>query len=207
MIACLRGELFVKTGESLIIDVNGIGYEVFVSRINLERLPDIGQEVFLHIHTEVREDALNLFGFPDQDEKRMFLLLLGVSGVGPKQALNILSGMVVAELGLAIRTDDIGRLTRISGVGKKTAERLCLELKDKVCFLSAGGGVVSSTAAPDPESGGAHSEDVLSALENLGYPPVRAREALKMVRQRTPPETFATMSLEELLRQALRSLA
>jgi holliday junction DNA helicase RuvA len=207
MIACLRGELFAKTTESLIIDVQGVGYEVFVSRLNRERLPEIGREIFLHIHMEVREDALLLFGFAEPAEKKMFLLLLGVSGVGPKQALNILSGMAAGELSAAIRSDDIGRLTRISGVGKKTAERLCLELKEKVDFLPAAEPLAASTASDDAETGDQRGADALSALVNLGYPAARAREALKKVRLQTPPELFAAMRLEELLRQTLRVLA
>jgi holliday junction DNA helicase RuvA len=207
MIASLRGELSYRSTDSLIIDVGGVGYEVFVSRLNQERLPAIGQQIFLHIHTEVREDALTLYGFPEQTEKKIFLLLLAVSGVGPKQALNVLSGMPVAELAAAIRDGDIGRLTRIQGVGKKTAERLCLELKEKVRFMPELEMPTTSAIATDPETGDQRSADAISALVNLGYPPARAREALKAVRLRTPPETFAAMALEELLRQALRSLA
>lgn len=207
MIACLRGELLAKTTESLIVDVYGVGYEVFISRFNRERLPETGREIFLYIHTEVREDALNLFGFPDLDEKRMFLLLLGISGVGPKLALNILSGMGVVELGASIRAGDLGRLVRIPGVGKKTAERLCLELKDKVDFLSVRSEPVAGSDHLDAESEDQRGADAVSALVNLGYPAARAKEALKAVRLRTAPEVFGAMRLEELLRQALRALA
>jgi holliday junction DNA helicase RuvA len=207
MIASLRGQLFAKNSDSLIIDVRGIGYEVFVSRLSQERLPAIGHETFLYIHTEVREDALTLYGFPDQAEKKIFLLLLSVTGVGPRQALNILSGMPAVELATAFRSEDIGRLTRIQGVGKKTAERLCLELKEKVRFMPELAAPVSAFVPADPEDGDQRSADAISALMNLGYPPVRAREALKAVRLQTPAEVFAAMGLEELLRQALRSLA
>jgi Holliday junction DNA helicase RuvA len=204
MIACLRGELLSKTPESLVIDVGGVGYQVHVSRANPDRLPAVGQEIFLHIHTEVREDALTLYGFSDPDEKKMFLLLLAVSGVGPKQALNILSGLSASDLAGAICADDIGRLTRIPGVGKKTAERLCLELKDKVRFIPER---FEAAAAAAPEPADQRSADAVSALVNLGYPPARALEAVQTVRRQTPPDLFAAMRIEELLRQALRSLA
>jgi holliday junction DNA helicase RuvA len=207
MIASLRGELFARNSDSLIIDVRGVGYEVFISRLNQDKLPAIGQETFLYIHTEVREDALTLYGFSDPTEKKIFLLLLGVSGVGPRLALNILSGMPAAELAAAIHSEDIGRLTRIQGVGKKTAERLCLELKEKVRFMPELTAPASAIVTADPGTGDQRSADAISALMNLGYSPVQARESLKAVRFRTPPEMFASMGLEELLRQALRSLA
>lgn len=205
MIACLRGELFAKAPEALVIDVGGVGYQVHVPRASLDRLPAVGEDIFLHIHTDVREDAITLYGFSDPDEKRMFLLLLAVSGVGPKQALNILSGLSAADLGRAIGADDIGRLTRIPGVGKKTAERLCLELKDKVAFLPAQLQAAPPAAAAAPAD--QRTADAVSALINLGYPPARAQEAVKTVQRQTPPELFAAMRIEELLRQALRSLA
>ncbi|MDA8164580.1 MAG: Holliday junction branch migration protein RuvA [Desulfobacteraceae bacterium] len=203
MIACLRGALFAKAPEGLVIDVGGVGYQVHVPRTYDDLLPAVGEEVFLHIHTDVREDAITLYGFSDLDEKRMFLLLLGISGVGPKQALNILSGLSAADLARAIGADDIGRLTRIPGVGKKTAERLCLELKDKVRFLPER--PEAAPAAPEPAD--QRTADAVSALVNLGYPPARAQEAVKAVQRRTPSEQFAGMRIEELLRQALRSLA
>jgi Holliday junction DNA helicase RuvA len=110
-------------------------YEVFLSSASLQQMPSAGEEVFLHIHTSVREDALTLFGFVDMEEKEMFLLLINVSGVGPKLAMTILSGIRPDALSRAISTRDIGRLTSVSGVGKKTAERLCLDLQDKVGFM------------------------------------------------------------------------
>jgi Holliday junction DNA helicase RuvA len=203
MIACLRGELFSKTPESLIIDVGGVGYQVHAPRTDPDRFPAVGEKIFLHIHTDVREDAITLYGFFDPDEKKMFLQLVAVSGVGPRLALNVLSGLPAAALAEAICADDIGRLTRIPGVGKKTAERLCLELKDKVRFLPER---LQTTSAAADEAEDQRSADAVSALINLGYPPARAREAVKAVQRQVSPELFAAMPIEELLRQALRSL-
>ena len=206
MIASLRGKLLYKSPESLIIDVGGVGYEVYFPQTSHGRLPEIGQEAFLYIYTAVREDALNLYGFIDQEEKEMFCLLVGVSGVGPKMALNILSSITPAAMARAIATDDIPRLKQLSGVGKKTAERLCLELKDKMQFIPDEQAVGLPQSAPDTVDD-QRANDVLSALINLGYSPVSAKEALQTVRQQVPEETYSVMRLEELLRQALRSLA
>jgi len=206
MIACLNGELFHKTPEKVIIMVNGVGYEVFLSAASLERLPPLGEEVFLHAYTYVREDTLSLFGFMEADEKAMFLMLIGVSGVGPKLALGILSGISPIDLARSIAAKDINRLTGITGVGKKTAARLCLDLKDKVGYMVAG-----DDGLPDfePEGivAGSNETDVISALVNLGYPQNRAHIALNAVKRRLSPEELADMRVEELLRETLRSLA
>ncbi|MCK4838122.1 MAG: Holliday junction branch migration protein RuvA, partial [Desulfobulbaceae bacterium] len=132
MIASLRGVLAHKSPEHLIVDVGGVGYEVFYSPTGLHRLPENGEDIFLYIYTNVREDAFNLYGFLEIKEKEMFVLLTGVSGIGPKVAVNILAGMGPGDLASAIANTDLGRLVKLPGVGKKTAERLCLELKDKV---------------------------------------------------------------------------
>ncbi|MCK5227692.1 MAG: Holliday junction branch migration protein RuvA [Desulfobulbaceae bacterium] len=205
MIACLRGELFYKSAEKLIVDVMGVGYQVFLSSACHARLPDLGHEIFLHIYTDVREDALNLYGFADMEEKEMFLVLISVSGVGPKLSLSILSGITPSELARAITSDDIVRLTKLSGVGKKTAERLCLELKDKVHFVpdqQPGGPVRIQLDADDTLSA-----DVLSALVNLGYTRVSANKALDAVRREVSDDVYATMHLEDLIRHSLRVLA
>ena len=204
MIACLRGILFQKFPESLIVDVGGVGYEVFFSQSGQGRLPGVGEEVFLHILTVVREDAFNLYGFLEPSEKEMFQLLNTVSGIGPKLAMHILAGISPAEMARAILHDDLARLTRLPGVGKKTAERLCLELKDKVQFVPEALSASASTLVLPGEDQRVH--DAISALLNLGYPAVRAREALAAVRSQTGSEDFAAMRLEELLRQALRAL-
>ena len=153
MISCLKGELFYKSPEKVTILVNGVGYEVFLSSASLEKLPQLGEEVFLHTYTYVREDTLTLFGFADTDEKKMFLLLINVSGVGPKLALSILSGISPLDLARSIATKDVTRLTGLSGVGKKTAERLCLDLKDKVGFIVSGDEELPDFAAGAPAEG------------------------------------------------------
>ncbi|MCK5322729.1 MAG: Holliday junction branch migration protein RuvA [Desulfobulbaceae bacterium] len=205
MIACLKGEVIAKTFDKAIIDVNGVGYEVHITHSVFSMLPDIGQETFLHIHTHVREDALTLFGFSDTDEKSVFLILMGVSGIGPKLALGILSGIKPAELARAISSEDIGRLTQLSGVGKKTAERLCLELKDKIDLASVQP-ESPELAGLSGKSGDQRVSDVISALVNLGYPEIRAREALNLVRRRLPDDNLSNMPLEELLRRTLGAL-
>lgn len=206
MISCLQGELFYKSSDTAVIMVNGVGYEVFLSSTSLEQLPQTGDEVFLHIYTHVREDALTLFGFANTDEKKMFLLLINVSGVGPKLALSVLSGIRPQDLARAIAIKDVPRLTGLSGVGKKTAERLCLDLKDKVGFVVSG-----DEELPDFSSGsqveGSKEKDVISALVNLGYPKNRAYIALSEAKRRFAPESFAEMRIEELIRETLRSLA
>ena len=147
-----------------------------------------------------------MFGFDDSEEKEMFLLLINVSGVGPKLALTILSGIKPRELSRAISTKDIGRLTGISGVGKKTAERLCLDLKDKVGFVADLEDIDSTESIGVPHEHGI-TYDVVSALVNLGYPQARAHQAMAMVRKRLSPEKYSAMKVEELLRETLRSLA
>ena len=206
MISCLKGELFQKSQEKATLLVNGVGYEVFLSSASIEKLPQLGEEVFLYTYTHVREDALHLFGFADTDEKQMFLLLINVSGVGPKLALAILSGIRPADLARAIATTDIARLTGLSGVGKKTAERLCLDLKDKVGVIAGTAEEISDFGAASQVEGG-KEKDVISALVNLGYPQSRANIALAAMKRRFTPESLAEMPLQELIRETLRSLA
>jgi len=205
MIASLRGILAHKSPESLVVDVGGVGYEVFYSPTGLHRLPEMGEDIFLYIQTNVREDAIDLYGFLEVKEKQMFVLLTGVSGIGPKVAVNILSGMAPADLASAIASSDLGRLVKLPGVGKKTAERLCLELKDKVQFAAVSESVV--LGVPDIAPDDQQSVDVISALVNLGYPPANARKAIEKVRTTIGEDGFTELTLEELLRQALRSIA
>ncbi|MDX1775042.1 MAG: Holliday junction branch migration protein RuvA [Desulfobulbales bacterium] len=206
MISCLKGELFYKSPEKVTLLVNGVGYEVFLSSASLENLAQIGEEVFLHTYTYVREDTLTLFGFTDTDEKNMFLLLINVSGIGPKLALAVLSGIGPVDLARAVATRDIARLTGLSGIGKKTAERLCLDLKDKVGLIADGEEMLPVSAA-DSQVEGSKEKDVVSALVNLGYPQNRAYIALSEVKRRHSPEAVAEMRVEELIRETLRSLA
>ena len=205
MISCLKGELFHKSPEKVTILVNGVGYEVFLSSTSLEKLPQLGEDVFLHTFTYVREDTLTLFGFADTDEKEMFLLLINVSGIGPKLGLSILSGIKPADLARAIATKDVTRLTGLSGVGKKTAERLCLDLKDKVGLIAGGDEELPDFAAGSQVEG-SKEKDVISALMNLGYHQSRAYIALSEVKRRIAPESLAEMRVEDLIRETLRSL-
>jgi Holliday junction DNA helicase RuvA len=206
MISCLKGELFHKSPEKVTILVNGVGYEVFLSSTSLEKLPQLGEDVFLHTFTYVREDTLTLFGFADTDEKEMFLLLINVSGIGPKLGLSILSGIKPVDLARAIATKDVTRLTGLSGVGKKTAGRLCLDLKDKVGLIAGGDEELPDFAAGS-QLEGSKEKDVVSALVNLGYPQSRAYIAMSEVKRRFAPEALAEMRVEDLIRETLRSMA
>jgi Holliday junction DNA helicase RuvA len=205
MIASLRGILTHKAPDELIVEVGGVGYEVRFSPTGLHRLPEVGNEIFLHIHTNVRDDSIDLYGFSERQEKEMFIVLTSVSGVGPKLAMNILSGMNPAALASAILTTDLARLTRLPGVGRKTAERLCVELKDKVQFLPAQDS--GAVLAARPEEGDQLAADVISALVNLGYPPAGARQAVERVKSAGGAGEYEALSLEEVLRRALRSMA
>jgi Holliday junction DNA helicase RuvA len=176
MIARLRGPILEKSPGRVVLDCAGVGYEAAVSIPTFAALPDLGHEASLHIHTHVREDQLALYGFSSLNEKHLFEKLLTISGIGPRLALTILSGLEPERLIAAIRSSDHATLTRIPGVGKKTAERVTLELKDKLEALAAGRPVT-----PVPGSAGAVADDVLSALENLGYPRVAAEKALNKV--------------------------
>ena len=207
MIATLTGKVLIRGLDRAVIDVGGVGYEVFLTTDGLTRLPDSSDEVFLHISTQVREDAIVLYGFLDSEEKEMFLHLTSVSGIGPKLGLAALSGMRVAELCRAIAARDIKLLSSLQGVGKKTAERICVELKDKVGDLVAGGiEMVETTGESGPGASSAVA-DVLSALGNLGYSDPVSRKSLTSVKRRLGDDAFYGLSVEELLRECLRSLA
>lgn len=205
MIASLTGTVQYIGSDRVVVEVGGVGYEVFLSRDGVSRLPEKGEDLFLYIHTNVREDAIVLFGFQEQSEKEMFLTLKAVSGIGPKLSLAILSGMQLDALCQAIFTEDINGLTSIQGVGKKTAERICVELKDKVGGFQA----VDSLPASIPEklmSGGTLVGDALSALVNLGYPEQMVRQALSRVKKQVGGDFFKEMALEELIKEGLRAL-
>jgi Holliday junction DNA helicase RuvA len=174
MIAHLRGRLLGKHPNQVILEAGGVGYDVTISVPTFSDLPAIGSEVALHIHTHVREDLIALYGFLRPAEKKLFEKLITVSGIGPKLAITILSGMAADEMAEAIRGNDVARLTRIPGIGKKTAERMVLELRDK---LPAGG---SGEVATLPVRS-AVEEDVLSALVNLGYQRAAAEKAVTTV--------------------------
>jgi holliday junction DNA helicase RuvA len=196
MIGLLRGRLLEKRPNQVILDVGGVGYLVAVPLSTFAALGELHAEVTLLIHTHVREDALALYGFLSAREKHFFELLLGASGVGPSLALKILSGMNVEELVPAIRTGDLVRLTKIPGVGRKTAERIIVELKDR---LEAIAKEVDKPAAPSPAGAEA---DVQSALVNLGYDERTVDKAVSEAKREA-----GTSNFEKLLRVALAALS
>ena len=199
MIGSLKGLVQEKNLTEVILDVGGVGYRVGLSLLSLARLPEPGQPVTLRIRTVVREDALDLYGFSSRPEEELFLLLTSVSHVGPKLAINVLSGLEVEELTAAIAKGDVARLTKIHGVGKKTAERLVLELKEKVKLLVLDG-VPSATRKPvKPASA---TSDLISALVNLGYKEAQAEQAAQLAEERAGPEA----PFELLFRESLKSL-
>jgi len=193
MIAHLRGRLIAKRPNQAVVEVAGVGYDVTITIPTFSDLPAAGSEVALHIYTHVREDAIALFGFLRAEEKQLFEKLIQVSGIGPKLAITILSGMPAAEMVSAIRAGDIARLTRIPGIGKKTAERMVLELRDKL----EGFGESPPAKLVTPVE-----EDVLSALVNLGYQRVAAERALAAA-----AGNGQTTSFDVLFRDALSTLS
>jgi Holliday junction DNA helicase RuvA len=175
VIAHLRGQILYKTPNYVVIDCGGVGYELAISVSTYTELREVGAEAILHVHTHVREDALQLFGFHDVTEKRLFEKLLTISGIGPKLAITVLSGISAERLVGAIRSGDHATLTKIPGIGKKTAERVVLELKDKLDDMA---GFTAEGVVVRPSLGGT-AEDVLSALVNLGYPRPIAQKAVE----------------------------
>jgi Holliday junction DNA helicase RuvA len=191
MIALLRGTLVEKHPNQAILDVGGVGYDVTIPISTFSQLPETGAETRLRVHTHVREDVIALYGFLTADEKNLFEKLVSVSGIGPALAVKILSGIAAAELLNAIRRNELDKLVRIPGVGKKTAERLVLELRDKLPAPTAEDG------QPQPALSGI-DEDVLSALLNLGCTRASAEAAVRKARAGGTPDQF-----EPLFRKAL----
>ncbi len=200
MIGHLRGQLLFKKANLVVVDVQGIGYEVHIPLTTFYDLPQQGSEVSLRIHTHVREDALLLYGFITQKEKDFFLKLISISGIGPKLAIAILSGAKVEELAQAIADGNLARLVAIPGIGRKTAERLVLELKSQITGFLLPGQVEGERAAAKPDG---LQEDILSALVNLGYPRAGAEKALNGVLHAAECER----TFEDLLRHTLRRLS
>jgi len=184
MIAHLRGKLITRHPNLVVLETAGVGYSVTVSVPTFSQLPSLGSEVALHIHTHVREDQLALYGFIRPEEKQLFEKLITVSGIGPKLAVTILSGMPADEMINAIRSNDLARLTKIPGVGRKTAERMVLELRDKLVPVD---GAEQVQAIP---SLSATQEDVLSALMNLGFQRPAAEKALAQTARNGDAESF-----------------
>lgn len=202
MIGLLSGTLLAITPERALVDVGGVGYEVAIplsTFYELERAQAAGAggKVRLFVHTHVREDQLALYGFATEQEKAIFERLIQVSGIGPRLAQVVLSGMAPEDLITALAASDLARLTRIPGVGKKTAERMVVELRDKVAALAR-----ELPAATAAAAGGGSDEELVAALVNLGYKPAQAQAAVGEARKATPQAAF-----HELLRLALRRLA
>lgn len=207
MIASLSGTILVKSPAVVVIDVGGVGYEAFISSRTYDALPESGHTCFLYVQTVVREDAIHLFGFGKKEEKELFLLLITVSGIGPKLALTILSGIGVGELCQAITAKDLSRLTALPGIGKKTAQRLCVELAEKVGGLQGleGGGIASPQVVRAGEA--EIFNDAVSALINLGYSQTTAWQALRAIEEQMNVDAEPPPRVEDLIRLALRFLA
>lgn len=201
MIALLRGRLVEKHPNRLIVDVGGVGYDVQVPLSTFYDLAEPGSDVSLRVHTHVREDVIALYGFGSALEQALFERLISVNGVGPKLALAVLSGIEPADLVRAVRTADVARLSSIPGIGKKTSERIVLELKDKLPAETAGGPGPQASVATDPD--GDLRTDVLSALVNLGYQRAQAEKAIDAVLK----DPLAPRAFDRVLRQALRGLS
>jgi len=201
MIALISGTIAYKGISQIIVDVRGVGYRVFIPLTTFYELPETGQTISLHIHTNVKEDAIHLYGFHTLQERDLFQLMISVSGIGPKVAMNILSGIAAPELLRAISGGNVSKLVNVPGVGKKIAERLVLELKEKVLKKMA--------IEEAPEDQTQHladdlmQEDVLSALMNLGYRNNVARDALNKVLRTSE----AKLSMDKILKETLKILA
>jgi Holliday junction DNA helicase RuvA len=200
MIALLRGTLVDKAPNRLIVDVAGVGYDVQVPLSTFYVLGESGAAVTLRIHTHVREDTIALFGFATALELDLFERLIGISGIGPKLALAVLSGIEPADLIKAIRLHDVARLTSIPGIGKKTAERIGLEMRDRLPAAASGADAAPAVASPREQM----RDDLVSALMNLGYQRPAAEKALEQTLQQSE-ETGFEQALKETLRRLMRS--
>ncbi len=198
MIAQVRGRLIQKGPGSVVVEANGLGYQVFVSLTTFYELPELEQSVVLHTHTHVREDALQLFGFSTPLEKELFQILIGVTGIGPKLALNILSGIRPEELLQSLDQRDMNRLQAVPGIGRKMAERMVVDLQEKARKME------SRWALPPQQKPLLEgvAEDVISALLNLGYKKVQAEKAVEIVFRQDPD-----LNLEKALKAGLKILA
>ena len=201
MIALLSGKIAYKGISHIVVDTQGVGYRVFIPLTTFYELPDAGQPVTLHIHTSVKEDAINLFGFYTLQERELFQLMISVSGVGPKVAMNVLSRISATELLEAISGGNLTKLIAIPGIGRKTAERLILELREKAVKKMAEDQIPIMDV--HKKQSGMIREDVLSALVNLGYKSNAARDALDKVAR----EAEGELPMDQLLKKALKILA
>jgi Holliday junction DNA helicase RuvA len=200
LIAFLRGRVIDKQPNRLVVDVQGVGYDVLVPLSTYYDVGDEGSEVALRIHTHVREDALQLYGFLTDLERQVFERLIGISGIGPKLAIAVLSGIESRELVVAVQRADVARLTGIPGIGKKTAERIVLELKDRLAAIAT----PAAAGAPSSVSPGERlRDDIVSALQNLGYHRPQAEKAVEAVLKASPDATFEA-ALRAVLRELMR---
>jgi Holliday junction DNA helicase RuvA len=201
MIALINGKIVYKGISHVIVDVQGVGYRVFIPLTTFYELPEAGQTITLHVHTNVKQDAINLFGFYTVQERDLFQLMISVSGIGPKMSMNILSGISAQELLRAISGGNVGKLVNIPGVGKKMAERLILELKEKVIKKM----MLEETPAADDQHKANEiiMEDALSALVNLGYKSNVAKDALDKALRSSDEE----IGMDTLLKKTLKILA
>ena len=196
MFAYLKGILAIKRNDTVVIDVNGVGYKLNIPYSTYQLLPEVGEEVKLNTYMAIRENDISLFGFFSNEELRIFELLISVSGVGPKSAIGVLSDISPADFSLAVITDDVNRLTKVSGIGKKTAQRIIVELKDKMKNEEV---VVSCDEAPVIRSVvNSDIEEAIAALQVLGYP---NKDAVNMVNA----VANDGMSVEEIVKQALKN--
>ncbi|MDD4091316.1 MAG: Holliday junction branch migration protein RuvA [Smithellaceae bacterium] len=201
MIALLTGKIAYKGISHVVVDAQGVGYRVFIPLTTFYALPEADQAITLHIHTSVKEDAIHLFGFYTREERELFQLMISVSGIGPKVALNILSGISSAELLEAISTGNLTKLMAIPGIGRKMAERLILELKEKAMKKIAADAIPAADAKQKQAE--RMREDVLSALMNLGYKAGAARDAL----EKAARDLKEDPAMDQLLKKALKILA
>jgi Holliday junction DNA helicase RuvA len=199
MIASLTGRVAFKAPTSVILDVQGVGYEVFIPLSTYYGLPDLNELTSLAVHTHLREDAIQLYGFLTPPEKEAFVLLTSVSGIGPKLGLSVLSTLSVPDLASAVQAGDVDKIATVPGVGKKSAGRIALELKDKVLRLPSAPAKTADAAPARTQL----EEDALSALVNLGYRPAEVKEALKHVVR----DGQEVPSLKDMIREALKELA
>jgi Holliday junction DNA helicase RuvA len=197
MIAFLRGRILDKQPNRLVVEVQGVGYDVHVPLSTFYEAGDAGAEISLRVHTHVREDALQLYGFLTLFEQQVFERLIGISGIGPKLAVAVLSGIDPRELVGAVQRGDVARLTAIPGIGKKTAERIVLELRDRLRQLDAGAGAAAAAAAPSDRL----RDDLVSALVNLGYHRPQAEKAVE-----STLKTGGELGFEQALKRVLREL-
>jgi holliday junction DNA helicase RuvA len=201
MIARIKGILIHKSIGQIIVETQGIGYRVFIPLTTFYELPDTGLTVTLNIHTHVKEDAIHLFGFHRPEDQHIFQMLISVAGIGPRLALNILSGIPAVELIRAVTQGNLSRLVAVPGVGKKTAERMIVELKDRIIKIDLKEAKAAETQVTADED--AMKDDALSALVNLGY----KRAVAKNVIDKLISVSSAKMSLDVLLKEALRTLS